>query len=125
MPGDIKKRSDFGELESKLNKRFDYAWLPEYKLPDFARAPVGSIQKVVLLNKSTQEKELIVFRVSHNMFFPYTGQRHLYGMVNTNDGRYVQIEFSLSLEGGIYDDNYNTIVAYLRTPPVHKFSLGV
>ena len=112
------KRSTFKELAEKDNKRFDYAFISG-KRPNFKSATRGSIQHITLFNLSTRAIERLTFKVSHNEFFTLTGQRYVYGLVQTEDGRYVQIEFNLYKKGSDFDDR---IVAYLRTPPVRRYS---
>jgi len=111
--GGITRRREFSELEKRADQRFEYSELREYPL-DLSGAVVNSLQSVMLYNETTGKKERVTFYVSHNQFFPLTGQRHVYGMIQTEDGRFVQIEFSLG--------NNPRIVAYLRTPPIRHFS---
>ena len=115
----IYSRSTFPELEELGSQRFDYRLIDRDDL-DFAQMEMGSEQIVKLVNETIGEKEKIAFRVTHNRAFP-TEQRAVYGLVETTDGRTVQIEFNVYKRHKEFDQ----VVAYLRPRPLRRLSPSV
>lgn len=112
-------RSTFEELEKLKTQRFDYSLVLD-EVPDFSQMEMGSEQVVKLKNKTVGETEKLMFRVTHNRTFP-TGQRAVYGLVETEDGRTVQIQFDVYKR----HKEYSRIVAFLRPRPLRRLSPSV